>query len=108
MTDWNEELLRMVATEAREALRSHPEWITQDEHLRSAAMRLESERLLTPEMVATLLEPILRARIPPREMIRLVGLLETGDVEQVSSTLQAVFTRYVEEQRRKPPHTPAS
>jgi hypothetical protein len=108
MTDWNEELFRMVATEASEAVRSHPEWITQDTHLRAAAMRLESERLLTPDTVAALLEPIFRARIPPEEMVRLVGLLEAGEVEKVSSTLRAVFTRYMEEQRREPPPLPAS
>jgi len=68
VTDWNDELLRLAAEEARGAVRSHPEWITQDSNLREAAMRLESERLLTPDVVGAFLESIFRARIPPEEV----------------------------------------
>ncbi len=103
MTDWDLKLLRMVAEEASSAVGSHPRWITEDEHLRAATFRLEWERLLTPETVGALLEPIFRARLPSDERARLVALLEAGDGEQVSSVLRAVFKRYLEDRGLKLP-----
>jgi hypothetical protein len=97
MTGFNDERLRMLAAELRNGLRSHPEWITQDEHLRYAATRIETERLLTPEVLRAFLVPIFRARIPPEELARLATLLDAGEVDRVTTALKAVIARYVEE-----------
>ena len=103
MTDRNDELLRLVTEEASTAVRSHPEWITRDKNLREAAMRLESERRLTPDVVAAFLESIFRARISPGEMARLRLLLEAGEGEHVIATLRDVFRQYIQELGFDPP-----
>jgi len=97
MEDFNDELLRMLAAELRNGLRSHPEWITQDEHLRHEATRIETERLLTPEVLRAFLVPIFRARIPPEELARLASLLDAGEVDRVTAALKLVVARYFEE-----------
>jgi hypothetical protein len=97
VNDFNDELLHMLAAELLNALHSHPEWGTRDEHLRKAATRLETERLLTPELIQGLLVPIFRTRLPPEEMSRLPALLEAGDVDQVVSALRTVIARHVVE-----------
>jgi hypothetical protein len=97
MEGFNDELLRMLAAELRIGLRSHPEWIMQDEHLRHAATRIETERLLTPEVVRAFLVPIFRARIPPGELAQLTSLLDAGEVDRVTVALKVVVARYFEE-----------
>jgi hypothetical protein len=97
VADFNDGLLRSIAAELLVAVDSLPPWITQDEQLRKAATRLETERLLTPQVMADLLVPIFRAQVPPDEQERLAALLEAGDVEEVMTTLRAAIARYVED-----------
>lgn len=98
MADPDNQLLRSVAVDLLVAVDSLPLWITQDEQLRKVATRLEAERLLTPPVMAALLVPIFRSRVPPDELERLAALLEAGEVDQVMAVLRAVVVRYVEGQ----------
>jgi len=98
VAEFDLEFLRRLAAEVLISVHDHPEWITQDPHLRPELERLVSERILTPKAVVDIVWPLFEEHATLEEQDRASELFLDGHPEEAAAFIVGVLDERVPEQ----------